>query len=74
MNPDVARMPGDDARVPAAPPSHMERAMVRLLDEARKSADGSPPARVCGLTVVFTLAGDADVTWDIRDPSGEPAA
>ncbi|WP_043358878.1 hypothetical protein [Belnapia sp. F-4-1] len=65
-------MAGDDARVPAAAPGHMERAMMRLLNEVQKAADGSIPTRVCGLTVVFSFAGDADVTWDIRPPSNEP--
>jgi hypothetical protein len=47
----------------------MERAMMRLLDEVQKVAEGSVPARVRGLTVVFSLAGDADVTWDISEPA-----
>jgi len=71
MNPDGAKVPRDDARIPAAAPSHMERAMMRLLDEVQKADDGSVPPQVCGLTVVFSLAGDADVRWDIRIPSTE---
>ena len=72
MDPDMERASDDDGRVPAASPSHMERGMMRLLDRAQKAVDGSIPAQVCGLKVVFSLEGDADVAWDVRTIPREP--
>ena len=73
MDPDRERASDDDARVPAASPSHMERGMMRLLDRAQKAVDEGAPAQVCGLKVRFSLEGDADVVWDIRTSSEKPA-
>ena len=64
MDPDTKRLSDDKVQVPAAAPSQMERSMMRLLDRAQKAADGSQPARVCGLQVVFSLDGAAAVTWE----------
>ena len=72
MDPDTKRLSDDKVHVPAAAPSQMERSMMRLLDRAQKAADGSLPARVCGLQVVFSLDGDAAVTWEFGTPSDNP--
>ena len=73
MSPNRASASDDDARVPAASPSHMERDMMRLLDKAQRTVEGSVPAQVCGLKVRFSLEGDADVVWDIRTSPEKPA-
>ena len=59
------RRPDDKAHVPAAAPSQMERDIVRLLERAQTTDDGSPRAQVCGLRVVFSLDGGAAVTWEL---------
>ena len=73
MDPDGKRLPDDDVHVPAAAPSQIARSMMRLMDKAQKAADGSAPAQVCDLRVLFSLDGDADVVWDLHTTSNEPA-
>lgn len=72
MNRDRERLPDDGVRVPAASPNHMERGMMRLLNKAQSDSHSSAPARVCGLQMVFSVTGDAAVTWDLRHPLADP--
>jgi hypothetical protein len=51
----------------------MERGMMRVLAQAQKAVAGDAPPEVYGLRVLFSLEGDADVSWDIRASPDEPA-
>ncbi len=54
----------DEAHVPAATISIMQRKMLDALSEARQGYAGQASS-VCGLTVRFSREGHADVLWDI---------
>ena len=73
MDPDRPRLPDDEIRVPAAALSHMERDMMQLLDRAQKAADSGTMALVRGLRVMFSLKGDAVVTWEFHGSADDPA-
>ncbi len=72
MAPDGVRSSDDEARVPAASPGDMERGMMRLLDRAHGTVDGGAAAQVCGLRVVFSREGDANVAWEFCAPLNQP--
>ncbi len=65
----------DEAHVPAAPISIMQRKMLDALSEAQQGSAGQA-ASVCGLTVRFSREGHADVLWDVspapRDANQDP--
>jgi hypothetical protein len=51
----------------------MEREMMRVLVRKQKTVVGDAHSRVCGLKVLFSLNGDADVSWDIHASPEKPA-
>lgn len=66
-------MDGDERRVPAAPPSFMERGMLKVLAQAQGSAASGASLQVCGLSVWFSKEGHADVSWDLASPQSAAA-
>ena len=61
-----------DDHIPAAAIGYMESGMLKALEKAQRAIGSNTLSHVCGLRVLFTQEGDAEVLWDLRSSQTPP--